>query len=86
MWFPVMNYLEDSVLFRSSDCSISISAKEFAGFYFTDDAFDEVHADHPGLDAGIIYDLEDDTLRAVRDFHGYPKIFWPPPGWLEPTE
>ncbi|XP_031287348.1 F-box protein SKIP23-like [Pistacia vera] len=90
VWFPVMNDLEDRVLFCSSDCSFSISAKEFAGckkncVYFTDDSFDKGRDDHPGWDAGI-YDLEDDTVGALSDFPEYSKIFWPPPVWLKPTK
>ncbi|KAI4352229.1 hypothetical protein L6164_006502 [Bauhinia variegata] len=73
-WVDVKN-LGDRVFVLASDCSFSVSAKEFYGFkgnciFFTD--FFDVR----------VYNLNDQSIVPFEADPSSPQLFWPPPPWL----
>ncbi|GMY11129.1 F-box protein SKIP23-like [Fagus crenata] len=86
-WVQVES-LGDLALFVGDDCCFCVSAKEYVGckgncVYFAQDLFSQGgRDDFPGYDTGL-FDLEDCTAFPLSTFHGYSKLFWPPPTWLK---
>ena len=86
-WVQV-DSLGDLALFVGDDCCFCVSAKEYVGckgncVYFAQDLFSQGgRDDFPGYDTGL-FDLEDCTAFPLSTFHGYSKLFWPPPTWLK---